>query len=143
MDSGPALIELPSEPGAVSVARQFVSEHGSSLDLDLIEDAELLVSELVTNAITHGKPAIVLRVRLLPSGIGVEVRDEGPEDPVMTIIQHAHNQRSGRGLGMVAAVASAWGVRRPETGPGKIVWFTLGPGIESPLSLPLVLPPLK
>ena len=134
MDTSPVLIELPPTPGAVAIARQFVSDHGNGLDLAVIEDAELLVSELVTNAIKHGKPAILLRVRSEPPGIGVEVRDEGPEDPVMPNEEPVHDQRSGRGLRMVAAVASAWGVRRPADGPGKVVWFTLQPTATTPTS---------
>jgi anti-sigma regulatory factor (Ser/Thr protein kinase) len=127
------LIELPPTPVAIAIARQFVSEHGRGLDPELIEDAELLVSELVTNAIKHGKPSILLRVRSEPPGIGVEVQDEGPENPVMPE-EPTHDQRSGRGLRMVAAVASAWGVRRPEDGPGKVVWFTLQPTAKTPTS---------
>ena len=128
------LIELPPTPVAIAIARQFVSEHGHGLDPELVEDAELLVSELVTNAIKHGKPSILLRVRSEPPGIGVEVQDEGPENPVMPAEEPMHDQRSGRGLRMVAAVASAWGVRWPEDGPGKVVWFTLQPTAKTPTS---------
>jgi anti-sigma regulatory factor (Ser/Thr protein kinase) len=134
VDTSPVLIELPPTPVAVAIARQFVSEHGTGLDPDLVEDAELLVSELVTNAIKHGKPSILLRVRSEPPGIGVEVQDAGPENPVMPTEEPVHDQRSGRGLRMVAAVASAWGVRRPADGPGKVVWFTLQPTAKTPTS---------
>jgi anti-sigma regulatory factor (Ser/Thr protein kinase) len=132
VDTSPVLIELPPTPDAVALARRFVSEHGDGLDPELVEDAELLVSELVTNAIKHGKPAILLRVRSEPPGIGVEVTDEGPEEPVISSDEPAYDQHSGRGLRMVAAVASAWGVRRPEDGQGKIVWFTLQPSASAP-----------
>jgi anti-sigma regulatory factor (Ser/Thr protein kinase) len=128
------LIELPPTPVAVAIARQFVSEHGSGLDPELVEDAELLVSELVTNAIKHGQPSILLRVRSEPPGIGVEVHDAGPADPVIAAEPPEENQRSGRGLRMVAALASAWGVDRPADGQGKIVWFTLEPAAKTQTS---------
>lgn len=127
MDTRPVLIELPATPVAIAIAREFLSTHGNGLDLDLIEDAELLVSELVTNAVKHGKPSILLLIRPEPPGIGVEVHDQSPDTPVMPAEEPPPDQRSGRGLRMVAAVASAWGVRRAEDGPGKVVWFSLRP----------------
>jgi anti-sigma regulatory factor (Ser/Thr protein kinase) len=129
VDVSPVLIELPPTPDAVALARRFVSENVN--DPELIDDAELLVSELVTNAIKHGRPSIVLRVRPEPPGIGVEVHDEGLEDPVMPAEEPVHEQRDGRGLRIVAAVASSWGVRRPDDGRGKVVWFTLQPAANS------------
>jgi anti-sigma regulatory factor (Ser/Thr protein kinase) len=134
VDPSPALIELPPTPVAIAIARQFVIEHGEGLDLELIEDAELLVSELVTNAIRHGRPSIRMLVRREPPGIGVEVHDQGPGDPVLPAGEPMPDQRSGRGLRMVAVIASAWGVRRPEEGPGKVVWFSLQPPAKVPTS---------
>jgi anti-sigma regulatory factor (Ser/Thr protein kinase) len=127
VNANSVLVELPADPVAIQIARQFVSEHGKALSPELMGDAELLVSELVTNAIRHGRPAITLRIRLDPPGIGVEVRDEGPGEPVVPLEEPSSSQPSGRGLRLVDAVASSWGVRRAENPPGKIVWFTLRP----------------
>lgn len=123
----PVVIELPPSPVAVAIARRFVAEHCTSLETTLLQDAELLVSELVTNAVVHGRPSIVLQVRPDPPGIGIEVRDEGDADPLVPEEEPALVSPSGRGLRMVAALASSWGVRRSEDGPGKVVWFTLRP----------------
>jgi anti-sigma regulatory factor (Ser/Thr protein kinase) len=122
------VVELPADPVAVQIAREVVAEYGAELAPDLVDDAELLVSELVTNAIRHGKPAITLRVRLDAPGIGVEVRDEGPGTPVIAVEGPTRDQPSGRGLRLVSAIASAWGVHHTDNTPGKAVWFTLHPG---------------
>ena len=132
MDASPVLIELPPTPDAVALARRFVTDHAVGLEIELIEDAELLVSELVTNAIKHGQPSILLRVRTDPPGIGVEVHDEGPGEPVISAGEPCNDERSGRGLRMVAELASTWGVRHPDEGPGKVVWFTLRPTTSTP-----------
>ncbi|HTZ44475.1 MAG TPA: ATP-binding protein [Jatrophihabitans sp.] len=121
------LIELPAEPSAVAIARAFVTEHAGTLDPVLRQDAELLVSELVSNAVLHGQPSISLRVRTDPPGIGIEVHDEGPGMPALPSEEPSADRSSGRGLRMVAALASAWGIQSADGGPGKIVWFTLAP----------------
>jgi anti-sigma regulatory factor (Ser/Thr protein kinase) len=87
-----------------------------------------LVSELVTNAIKHGRPAITLQVRLDAPGIDVAVRDEGPGTPVIDLEGPPNDYPSGRGLRLVSAIASAWGVHHTDNTPGKVVWFTLRPG---------------
>lgn len=126
-DPATVLLELPPHPVAIQIARTFVADHCSTFAPELVEDAELLVSELVTNAITHGKPSIVMRIRRQPPGIGVEVHDRGAGDPVLPSEDPEDSKPSGRGLRIVAAIASSWGVRRSDDGDGKIVWFTLHP----------------
>ena len=105
-------------------ARQFVrrtlDELGRS---DLCDDAELLVSEVVTNAVLHGggtyAPVSVLRT---DDGIRVEVTDPGGE-----FVPHPElldvTTPGGLGLGIVDRVAARWGIV-PIT-PGKVVWFEL------------------
>jgi len=121
------LVELPAEPSAVLVARSFVSEHARDLDPSLQEDAELLVSELVSNAVRHGRPSILLRVRTDPPGIGIEVHDAEPTLPELPAEDPSTDRASGRGLRIVAALASAWGVEPKDGEPGKVVWFTIEP----------------
>ena len=121
------LLELPPEPIAIQIAREFVTNHCSTFAPELVDDAELLVSELVTNAITHGQPSIVMRVRREPPGIGVEVHDQGDAEPLLPSEDPDDDLPSGRGLRIVAAIASSWGVRPADDGDGKIVWFTLHP----------------
>lgn len=68
-------ISLPPDPTAAAIARQFVADNRDHIQPALIEDAQLLVSEIVTNAVRHGRPDITLTVRIDPPSIGVAVGD--------------------------------------------------------------------
>ncbi|MFF2852972.1 ATP-binding protein [Streptomyces sp. NPDC058001] len=82
----------------------------------LAEDVRLVVSELVTNAVEHGKGTVSLRVRHTPSLLRIEVTDESPAPAQL---QSADGEDlSGRGLFLVAAVSSDWGVSRD----GRTIW---------------------
>lgn len=88
---------------------------------DLVDTTELLVSELVTNALRHGRGDI--RVRLLRDATVVcEVWDDGYAQPRRRRAQET--DEGGRGLQLVSLLAERWGSRR--TPHGKIVWFELG-----------------
>src|SRR5262245_51040618 len=79
-----AACELPASPAAVPAARRLVSSALAAYDLTdtQIADAELIASELVTNALRHGTPPIRLRVRLQAGiGIVVSVFDAGGDLP--------------------------------------------------------------
>ncbi len=111
---------------APAEARRFVVEHATELPTPVLHDALLLVSELVTNAIRHGAPQIMLRVKTHPPRIQVSVEDGGtgmprlPTGPLNTL------RESGHGLFLVDAIAAAWGVIPSPTQSGKTVWFELG-----------------
>jgi anti-sigma regulatory factor (Ser/Thr protein kinase) len=90
------------------------------------DDAVLLTSELVTNAITHtvsgrgGK--VVVTVYRADTRVRVEVRDDGSDQvPVMRSYDQA--DESGYGLGLVELMAHRWGYRGGRR--GRIVWFML------------------
>lgn len=117
-------IELPPSLDAAALARRYVGEHADGLDPDLVYDAQLLVTELVANAVKHGQPAITLQLRLDPPGIGVRVHDDGKELPVIGG-DVAPEQPHGRGLRIVSTLASDWGVETSPGEPGKTVWFQL------------------
>lgn len=119
---------LPAGTDAVRVARQFVADNSDHLSADLIEDAQLLASEIVSNAVRYGRPDITLRVRLHPPGIGIAVIDAGADLPVLPRERPASSEPSGRGLLIVDALASAWGVTPTELPPGKAVWFDIAQG---------------
>ncbi|GAC1517676.1 MAG: ATP-binding protein [Acidimicrobiales bacterium] len=118
-------IRLSCDVRSVSEARHFVADlierwHGP---ID-VSDAELLTSEVVTNAVIHGRSDLVLAVRYDPATntVTIEVYDRGsdlpdprPDDPQAT---------SGRGLAIVGQVADDWGVT-DMAGDGKVVWFAL------------------
>ena len=100
---------------------------GSHLDA-VTDDAALVVTELVTNALLHGGPPVRLRLQELPKGVRVEVADRGAELPVAP--RRSSVAMTGRGLGLVSALSRSWGVDHDEQG-GKVVWAELaGDGAE-------------
>jgi serine phosphatase RsbU (regulator of sigma subunit)/anti-sigma regulatory factor (Ser/Thr protein kinase) len=121
-----ASVHLPGEAVAPRLARAFLREtlRGWAVEEETLEAAELCVSELVTNAVIHTGTAAELTTQLDPEFLTVLVRDGGtsgsvqlsadPDDPLMI---------SGRGLGLVDAVATAWAAE--ESADGTTVWFEI------------------
>lgn len=93
---------------------------------------ELLLSELVTNAITHARvpPGRLIRVRFeLGCGeLRIEVHDASAESP--TVRQDAALEESGRGMHLVESLSTTWGVHPRPGAPGKVVWATVAPTAE-------------
>ncbi|MBB5935395.1 ATP-binding SpoIIE family protein phosphatase [Streptomyces zagrosensis] len=87
---------------------------------ELIDVAELLVSELVTNAVRHADHALSIRL-WLADALVCEVRDDGAGSPYARLPDPL--DETGRGLFLVSKLARAWGVTR--LGKGKVVWFEL------------------
>lgn len=120
----PAEMRLPSTVQAPAAAREFLraaacpTHHARVLD-----EAELLVSELVTNAVLHGAPPITVRVECDNShNLRVAVTDRNPEPAVPR--EAGPQDESGRGIRLVDVISDRWGVRaRPDE--GKDVWFEL------------------
>jgi anti-sigma regulatory factor (Ser/Thr protein kinase) len=117
---------LPLESTSPAAARRFAErsgcrEHG----LAGLDDALLLVSELVTNAVRYGGPPIVLAVDCDGAALHVRVRDGGASMPAPR--RAAAGEESGRGMSLVDLLSSTWGVDPvpDEQGPGKEVWFEL------------------
>ena len=89
----------------------------------VVEDAELLVSELLTNAIVHGGgTSVTVNVLHLDRRLLIEVTDASPARPAVR--GAGPEDERGRGMLLVEAIASAWGSRR-ELGRGKTTWCTL------------------
>lgn len=89
---------------------------------DSAEVAELLLSELVTNALVHTDHGAVVTVKVAPATLRVEVRDF-VTGLTMSYIPNADDGTHGRGLVLVHALADAWGVTAHAL--GKVVWFEL------------------
>lgn len=87
------------------------------------EIAELLTSELVTNALVHTDDDAVLTAVVSPRGLRVEVRDFVARRPHLRA-PDTGDDTHGRGLVLLQSLADAWGVR--SHGVGKSVWFELG-----------------
>lgn len=103
-------------------ARAWVSAHTSALPAPAVDDALLIVSELVTNAVRYGAPDIVLGLDVLGDRIRIEVSDGGERLPVVAPGPPDVDRASGRGLFIVAATAADWGVARLAGSSGKLVW---------------------
>ncbi|APE25440.1 ATP-binding SpoIIE family protein phosphatase [Streptomyces venezuelae] len=113
-----ATMDLPSDPAAVSGARRFASDVLANWELEeLAFTTELVVSELVTNAIRYGKSPVQLRL-ILQSTLTCEVSDASSTAP------HLRRARTfdegGRGLLLVAQCAERWGTRHGRE--GKVIW---------------------
>ncbi|HSX97508.1 MAG TPA: ATP-binding SpoIIE family protein phosphatase, partial [Streptomyces sp.] len=124
---------LPREPRSVGRAREYARARLQAWDLEpLIDTAELLVSELVTNALRYGEGEIRLRL-LLDRTLVCEVWDAGLVQPRRR--RARDTDEGGRGLQLVGLLSAAWGSRR--TPRGKTVWFELPlPGGEHGLTDP-------
>ncbi|MCL3998048.1 ATP-binding SpoIIE family protein phosphatase [Streptomyces lavenduligriseus] len=121
--------ELDHEPTVVSLARRYVEEQLSAWGLEeAVFTTELIVSELVTNAIRYGRPPV--RLRLLRPGAGLicEVYDASGSTPHMRRARIF--DEGGRGLLLVAQLAERWGTRHERT--GKTVWAEQTPDGQTP-----------
>ncbi|MFI1417048.1 SpoIIE family protein phosphatase [Streptomyces sp. NPDC020731] len=124
---------LPREPRSVGRAREYARAQLLSWDMEpLVDTTELLVSELVTNALRYGEGEIRLRL-LLDRTLVCEVWDSGLVQPRRR--RARDTDEGGRGLQLVGLLSAAWGSRR--TPRGKTVWFELPlPGTDTVLTDP-------
>ncbi|MET7759361.1 SpoIIE family protein phosphatase [Streptomyces sp. NPDC005389] len=112
---------LPREPRSVGRARELARTQLKAWDLEpLVDTVELLVSELVTNALRYGEGEIRLRL-LRDRTLVCEVWDAGLVQPRRR--RAKDTDEGGRGLQLVGLLSSSWGSRR--TPRGKTVWFEL------------------
>jgi DNA-binding NarL/FixJ family response regulator len=117
-----AKAKLEAAPQSAASARRFVDETLRRWHCDeLFDVVALLTSELVTNAILHAHSDIELSVSLTPNGVRIDVVDQSGQMP--TPREAGDEDTSGRGLGLVEALAMSWGV--DERPGGKSVWFEL------------------
>lgn len=106
----------------VAASRVRVRTVLSNWDLPrMVETAELLVTELATNALRYGKAPIELQVLLLDDVVTFAVSDADP--PLPRFRRSSYDDEGGRGLQLVATLASRWGARATST--GKVVWCEL------------------
>ncbi|WP_369368568.1 SpoIIE family protein phosphatase [Streptomyces sp. CG4] len=109
---------LPPDPAVVARARQLAADQLTSWGLD--ETAfitELVVSELVTNAIRYGQPPIQLRL-IKDISLICEVSDASSTSPHMR--RARADDEGGRGLLLIAQLTQRWGTRHTTT--GKTIW---------------------
>lgn len=123
-----ASTSLPPEPSSSRACRRFLMATLEAWGADqFAEDAVLLLSELVTNAVLHAGTTIDVAIRLDGEVLRVEVGDGNPTLP--RVRHFSMLSGTGRGLALVAGTATHWDVEPLPSG-GKRVWFEL----ESPAS---------
>lgn len=147
---GMTFLTLAATPTAVSCSRRLVRLTLTRWGLaPLVEDAELVISELVTNSVqatglTDVQPkwadlgdlaTIQVRVLLYQTGIIIEVWDRDPAAPARH--DATPDEEGGRGLAIITALCNKWHWF-PSTRGGKAVWAELAipPGMLTPAGLP-------
>ncbi|MFI1766027.1 ATP-binding protein [Streptomyces sp. NPDC020800] len=122
---------IPNDLRAVTVCRRtlrlILTLHGLT---GLLDTAELLAAELVSNAVRHTKGPAALRVRRTAQGvvwIGAWDTDPGPPEPPRPIEAAGELEEAGRGLGLVVTCANHWGWQPSARfgNRGKYVWCEL------------------
>ncbi len=117
-----ATVEVGATTEAVPRARQVVRSALAGFPPMVVDDAELVVAELVTNSVLHGETPAQLRVVETGDRVRLEMEDSGRAAPIL--VPAGGEAMTGRGLSLVAALTSGWGVQ-PGQGAGKVVWAEL------------------
>ena len=120
--------QLPADPAALGRARELVRKTLAAWGLgEQAELAELVVTELATNALRHGTGPIDIRLSYSGSDLRTEVHDHGTGRPVRR--QTTADDEQGRGLelldGLIGLNGGARGVVDDTDGPGKTVCVVL------------------
>lgn len=113
---------LSPHPSSAAQGRRLVRDVLAAAGRDDLADvAELLVSEVVTNALVHAGTPVEVRARVGERGLRVEVSDGSPRVPVVR--HYASLTATGRGLLLIEELVDRWGV--DSLAAGKCVWFEL------------------
>ena len=117
------LTDLANERTACADGRRFVAAHLARWEMpaQVSDEASLLTSELIANAIRHAPPPLCLQVSVNDDVVRVHVHDSNPVAPVLT--RPDFNSRGGRGVWLVDTLATRWGFQAQP--PGKEVWFEI------------------
>src|SRR3954447_15877457 len=122
-----AALELPPDPTAPGLARGFLARVLPAPEQEELQEiAQLLVSELVTNAVVHAASAVEVEVALDDTGLTVRVRDADTGPLVMRAGGGSELDEGGRGFVLVDRLAESWGTERRAA--RKCVWFRLATG---------------
>jgi anti-sigma regulatory factor (Ser/Thr protein kinase) len=120
-----ATVVLEDSPRAAGDARRFLRDRLRAWRVadETIETAQLLVSELVTNAVVHAGTTSVVTVTLLDDRLTVRVRDRGRGSGPVLLPDDDPTKVFGRGLVLVDALSDRWGTERDDQ--GSTSWFAL------------------
>jgi anti-sigma regulatory factor (Ser/Thr protein kinase) len=122
---------VPNDPRAVTVSRRtlrlILTVHGL---IRLVDVAELLATELISNAVRHTKGPAALRLCWAEGVLRISAwdADPAPPEPPVPLERVAELEEDGRGLALVMACADLWGWQplSTEGNRGKVVWCELG-----------------
>lgn len=126
--------DFAPSPRAVGEARVLIASAlsdgaGHALNRDLVIAAQLIASELVTNAVLHARTWLHLYIDRDEHTLLIAVADGAAPDGVPNLFDRtstgSRNGESGRGLFIVSAIADACGWRPRDDAPGKVVWAVL------------------
>jgi anti-sigma regulatory factor (Ser/Thr protein kinase) len=124
-DAQSAEVRVPDRLDSVTATRAFLTRllNGWGVEDGVIDDASLLATELMANAVKQGTGTVELRVEADNGLLHVAVHDDADAAPVVTHASPAST--NGRGLWIVQSIARDWGTESDGAEPGKTVWFEL------------------
>ncbi|MFD4398752.1 ATP-binding protein [Kitasatospora sp. NPDC058478] len=127
-----AFFWIPRHRSSAGAARSLLRDflRGIQGGGQLVQSGELVLSELVTNAVVHARVPkgrrIAVRFEGVRGHLRIEVHDTSSEKPVIRRFT-GPDKLSGRGLCLVEALSLEWGCAPRPEGIGKIVWALVGP----------------
>ena len=127
--SGPPLgaeAQLPHRVDSIPAARAFLTQllHGWEIDDQVIDDASLLTTELMSNAVEHGSGVVELEIAVQDGLLHIGVHDDSVKLPAKHEVASA-SVEGGRGIWLVQSIDHDWGSDSNGREPGKTVWFEL------------------
>ncbi len=127
VEEGPlgAGVEVPDRLDSIPATRAFLTRllDGWGVTSEVIDDASLLTSELMSNAVKHGLGVVNLRIEVNDGLLHVGVHDDGQAAPVVCAADGSDS--GGRGMWIVQSLSRDWGSDPDTVDPGKTVWFEL------------------
>jgi anti-sigma regulatory factor (Ser/Thr protein kinase) len=116
-------LRVQPRPDAAAKARRTLHDLCRQVPGHLLYDAELLTSEIVTNAVKHATGILTIAIECDGRQLAVAVSDDSPDQPV---VRKARGEDiGGRGMQLVDRLAAVWGSKPGPGGKGKVVWFKL------------------
>lgn len=119
-----ALVDLPARSASPAAARRVIASVLPAWGLtELVDDAQLVTSELVTNALSHaaGQDSYELELTARPDGVRIALADGSTVRPIVEELKSS--RPSGRGIAIIEKLATRWGADDHEG--GKKVWIEL------------------
>ena len=116
-----AAFRFRAVPTTVSIARHATRLFAASLPISA-DDALVIVTELVSNAVQHGAEPIALRLSWDGRALHIEVSDDDPRIDRVNLTPRSASNPHGRGLALTDHLAASWGVHEGPSSFGKTVW---------------------